>query len=525
MKEWLITWGDGQTTDMPVSNPPTDTAGASTDTQSFTHQFSHGHATYVLGAQALTDDDLTTTSKSVQVINSDPSFNPAQDINGPYEDGTYGLYIHPSLDGGANDPVTYDIQWGDGTPDTTCQGSADGKSVPTQYHQYLEEGVRLVTVTGFGAAQYTYVGTADSTPTITAPPEQAVASGQPVTINASFTGGVASDQWATFIDLHDGTGPHAGTASGTASGSLSFTLSSPVAPGSYQPTITLYDKGGTAAAVSSFTLDVWGVVIDKGEANDILIASSDGTQNLQPVTFYFPHPAGVGLTLTFGTTDATDDDLWPTDSPVPGSIPLIGGSSTSYSLSEAPSVSSATYWVGAIHGNETLNILQYKLSGQVSGTPPQLPPGTQPVPVTQPVASNNVTNLSVTLVLANDPNAMKTNVAVNEGTQQEWIVGQMVDLTANVTPAALGKNAKYSWGVPGNVLRNWTITPGTFTYRDYFTGAMTPVAQDQHTGAPVGLKPHDGASPPTGTAQKELMFFWVATKDDTNPDKYTIRRT
>ena len=510
VKEWLITWGDGQTTDMPVSNPPVDTAGASTDTQSFTHQYAHGDATYILGAQALTDDDLTTTSKSVQVINSDPNFNPGQDNNYVSEDGTYALHISPALDGGAHDPVTYDIQWGDGTADTTCQGSSDGMSVPTQYHQYLEEGWRLVTVTpSYGSVQNKYVGTADSTPTIAAPPEQAVASGQSLTINASFTGGATSDQWAAFIDLHDGTGPHAGTASGSASGSLAFNLPAPIAPGSYQPTITLYDKGGTAAAVSTFTLDVWGAVIDKGEANDLLLASSDGTQNPQPVTFYFPHPAGVGLTVTFGTTDAADDYLWPTDSPVPGSIPLIGGNSTSYSLSEAPSVSSATYWVGAINGNTKANVLQFKLSGQVTGTPPQLPPGTQPVPVTQPVVSGPASDGQLQILAESNPNGGQLGADVGD-VARNWMVGQMVDLKANfLAPGGFPSAAKFHWGVPisGGVLHNYnpTITPTI----------STPLRTDNG----LAVLPNNGVSSThNGLSQIEVIFFWTSTKDLVNPD-------
>jgi len=440
------------------------------------------------------------------VISSDPNFNPGQDNNGPYEDGTYALNISPALDGGAHDPVTYDIQWGDGTADTTCQGSSDGMSVPTQYHQYLEEGWRLVTVApSYGSVQNKYVGTADSWPTITPPPEQAVASGQSVTINASFTGGATSDQWATFIDLHDGTGPHAGTASGSASGSLSFNLSSPVAPGSYQPTITLYDKGGTAAAVSTFTLDVWGAVIDKGEANDILIASSDGTQNLQPVTFYFPHPAGVALNLTIDTSDAADDYLWSTDSPVSGSIPLIG----SFGLPEAPNVSSAKFWVGAINGNTTANVLHFTLAGQVSGTPPQLPPGTQPVPVSQPVRSNSTSNGQLQILAESNPNGGQIGADIGDVTRN-WLVGQMVDLKANfLAPWAFPTTAKFHCGVPisGGVLHNYNpnITP-TIT---------TPLRTDNG----LAVLPNNGVSSThNGVSQIEVIFFWTATKDMVNPD-------
>ncbi|HZL35622.1 MAG TPA: hypothetical protein VFC78_09960 [Tepidisphaeraceae bacterium] len=447
--------------------------------------------------QALTDDDLTTISKSVQVINSDPNFNPGQDNNYVSEDGTYALNISPALDGGAHDPVTYDVQWGDGTTDTTCQGSSDGMSVPTQYHQYLEEGWRLVTVTpSYGAVQNKYVGTADSTPTITAPPEQAVASGQSVTINASFTGGATSDQWATFIDLHDGTGPHAGTASGSASGSLSFNLSSPIAPGTYQPTITLYDKGGTAAAVSTFTLDVWGAVIDKGEANDVLMASSDGTQNLQPVWFYFPHPAGVALNLTIGTTDATDDYLWSSNSPVSGSTPTLGGSTTSFNLPEDATQSSVEYWVGAINGNTTANVLQFTLAGTVTSSP-QLPPGTQPVPTTQ-AASNKLSDGGVQIISKNDPNADKIGPDVT-GKTRDWLVGQLVDLTAVVTaPTVAGKKLKYHWDVPGYALRSFSTDPKT--------GGSVALA-DNNPGSAVG-------SSGTGITQSEIKFFWVYTAYD-----------
>ena len=162
----------------------------------------------------------------------------------------YALTTHAARDGGANDPVKYTIDWGDGTSPTTCQGSADGTSVPVQDHQYNEEGLRLVTVTpSYGSIQYTYVGTADASPTIAIPPEQAVAAGQSLSVSSSFTGGAADDQWVSFIDLGDGTGKHAGSVG--SGGSLSFNVAAPTAPGVYHPVITLYDKGGTAEATAT----------------------------------------------------------------------------------------------------------------------------------------------------------------------------------------------------------------------------------------------------------------------------------
>jgi hypothetical protein len=274
-----------------------------------------------------------------------------------------------------------------------------------------------------------------------------------------------------------------------------------------------------------FLTDVWSVQLDNGETNDLLIASSDGTQNVQRVKFNFPHPAGEALFLTITSSNPTQNVLWDTDTPIAGTdTPIIAqGTVATYNFNADPGTTSATFWDGATAGSITVGVLSFKLSG-ISDTEDSttdylaaMEAGAGTVPTTDPT-SNVASQVSLNI----KGSFGGSTGSVVTGSTQNVMVGDEVDVAAAVVgPASIVSRLKYQWTVPGNVLYDWGPKAGTVSYADVFAaGAVTTTSDPQVQSATTSFgETHvDATGLKSGSEQVAAEFFWVTTANGTAPD-------
>jgi hypothetical protein len=411
VSEFLVDWGDG-TVD-PVAIP---TPSAGNDSQSFTHAFANPQ-TYNVTVTAVVADGVQQWTHSITATGTYPEIGETitvDSVSGSEGADNAAVAFHDNNSGSM--AVDYSVNWGDGTADSTvsCVPGADS---PDTYHNYAHAGVYLVTVSGNGDVGYQSAYIGRHTPTVTTA-EQVVGAGSGATVSATFADLAAEPNAQAFIDWGDGAGPHAATVTnnGDGTGTITATLPASLAPGAYAATFTLcplgqgadtdgYQGDSIATATATFTLDVWGGSLGSGSSADVLAASATGTQNLQPITFYYPRPSGQAMNVTITSSDAADNDLWTSDFPSPGDTPALGGSISSHTFYIAPGDPSyQTFYVGALHGNTTYDALNYSITGardDADSTEP-LPTGcTSGVPATAGV-SNSASDIGIQFDVVED---------------------------------------------------------------------------------------------------------------------------
>jgi PKD repeat protein len=176
-------------------------------------------------------------------VNHPPSAAPG----GPYS-GTEGATVDFDGSGSSDpdgDPLGYAWSFGDG-------GSATGVAPA---HTYVGAGSYTVTLRvtdthGASSSATTTATIANLSPVVSAGPNQVVAAGSPVTLNASFTDGATDGPWSYAVDWADGSAQSTGSA----------TPSTPIAPshvyasgGTYTVRVSVTDK---FSATGSGTLTV-----------------------------------------------------------------------------------------------------------------------------------------------------------------------------------------------------------------------------------------------------------------------------
>jgi PKD repeat protein len=176
-------------------------------------------------------------------VNHPPTAAPG----GPYS-GTEGATVGFDGSGSSDpdgDPLGYAWSFGDG-------GSATAVS-PS--HTYASAGSYTVTLTvtdthGASSSATTTATIANLSPVVNAGPNQVVAAGSPVTLNASFTDGANDGPWSYAVDWGDGSAQTTGSSA----------PSTPIAPshvyasgGTYTVRVSVTDKFG---ATGSGTLTV-----------------------------------------------------------------------------------------------------------------------------------------------------------------------------------------------------------------------------------------------------------------------------
>jgi hypothetical protein len=238
------------------------------------------------------------------------------------------------------------------------------------------------------------------------------------------------------------------------------------------------------------------VALGDGSANQILQASSDGTQNLVPLHVSVPPglPTGTQVILTAGAPNEVD--VWDSSDPQTGDAPLLGGTGDTSTTTWTVGTDSipSTLYLGATAGSAAVGDIVFTLAATLpatySGT-------TVPSSTTQPASA-----ISVQIQTENAPNGGNTGDDWT-GKTENWLAGQMVDLKAIVSgPPALTANLTYNWSVAGDTLYSYPLTTGA-----------TQVT-------PTGLAADNGGH--TGTSDLEVRFFWVSTSVNPEPDKIQL---
>src|SRR5205807_10013538 len=95
---------------------------------------------------------------------------------------------------------------------------------------------------------------------------------------------------------------------------------------------------------------------------------------------------------------------------------------------------------------------------------------------------------------------------------RDWLVGQMVDLTAVISgPAHVADNATFNWTPPGNILRDYAIGATS--------AVAVPVTNDD--GGYGSTASHQ--EPRTGYHMSQIRYFWVSTTaTPPGPDEDTV---
>jgi hypothetical protein len=587
VQEWYISWGDGTSQTVgsigsagALSDPTGPVSDAtSTDHQTFTHTYSSDHpsAYYPINIDAITDENVYSHYFGLLVNNPvDPyasdnlgvsAYN-AIESDSSWEGGILDGFPDAALSIGVFTAGSFIVNWGDGTPDSDPfnLSPGDNSNENPAPHDYRVAGIYFVTVTETPSDTTTYpdklVGHAlvevfPSGPQITPPPSQFADLGQKLGITLPDVG-VESDE-NPFPGMGDSLDPLFGVFAwedGTAPQLVPATdesvdLSNVLVPThltSYGQTNGLgagvsvyngnasypdyyqwnYDDGYPANwqggdAGTSFQVYVWTVVLGDGSDNDLLIGSPDGTQNLQPVEFYFPHPDGEALDLTITTTDDTDNEVWDTPTPGPDDTPVLGDGATSYTLSEGPDVSSATLWASDVTGNTTADVFQVKLSASMdteNSTSDYLEKEEEQdadsVPAELPVKSNGGSDVTVHIQYQYWTPGSGANYVENPSPfgVNKVMVGDAISLKAVVIgpllTLSLLNNLQYQWDVQGNVLYDWAPVSGTNSYKDAFAaGAPTPYSAPDMSTSSIPFEFEN--APGVGRNQVAAKFFWVTT--------------
>jgi hypothetical protein len=214
---------------------------------------------------------------------------------------------------------------------------------------------------------------------------------------------------------------------------------------------------------TTFKVYVWGVTIGDGTIDDLLVASPDGKENLQPVSLYFPHPDGEALDMTLTTTDAAQDDVWGTDSsgnpdfttPVLGSV--NGTDVSSYSFSVAPNdPMGKSFLVGDVTGSTVYDVLGFTMAGEDDSDDSagvykaEEAAGDFADTGCSAPSNNNASNGQVTIIAKTGKNGNDLQGSDVTGQIRDWLVGVKVILQVGWTGPQI--DSTISWHVPGDVL-------------------------------------------------------------------------
>ncbi len=235
------------------------------------------------------------------------------------------------------------------------------------------------------------------------------------------------------------------------------------------------------------------ITLGNDTEDQVLQGSSSGTMDMVPLNLVVPGgpvdgsgtlPDGTQITLS--TSAPNEVDVWNSDDPQSVDTPLLGGSGQTSSVTWTVGTDTipSTLWVGATQGSASLGDIVFTLAIMAPGSS---------TPVTQ-ASTQPATAVKVQIIAENDPNNAGIQGNDIAGQTNNWMVGQMVELQAQVQgPAAWLNNLKYNWSVPGNTLMEWN--------------------QSGSTASNVPLQANF-ATNNTGTQDQSIQFFWLTTGGD-----------
>lgn len=398
------------------------------------------------------------------------------------------------------------INWGDGNSSPATLSSQGGGSFLVQgSYTYAEEGFYTITVTANDAGGSTAipktVGVEVQDAPISLTPQGVGAIEQVptdtmtiATLNDTNTSNIdASDFQGTF-QCSDGT-----------SGQLSFVNTGPgtfavLIPGdtfsdegTFTVSYSVTDHGASASNATQIAVAEGAMGVSLGAS--ALQGSSDGTQNLVPLTVTTHYEPAATWSLSLTASGANEVDVWQTPNPGPGDTPLLGlvnGSVVSSVYWPAGSTPPSMLYVGAYHGSEAVGDIQFALAEGEPDAPSNTAssqPGTAVVPY---------------IHSAEDPNGDNMKDLTNQ--TRNLLVGQIVhDAVYLDAPAAWKGTATYKWANPPGVT--------LYSYSPLSSAPPSP-SSSVDLADDNGALPNGG--PHTGLTQQEIQFFWV-TVPSTDP--------
>jgi fibronectin type 3 domain-containing protein len=552
VSSWVVSWGDGAIQTYTSSDSSTDGSDSnttSTDTKSFTHTYADApNYDYNVAITAVTDENVyqagTVAAATTDVSWSSDTLAPGTASSSPT------LYPTP-IDGLADAEVTlsgassggYDVNWGDGSSDTTF--SSSDSDVVSPARAYSQAGTYVVTITetpdgGGTLTGHAFMPIAAGAPTMPTISDQVLSAGAALGITEAVSAASGDPLFATIV-FDNGTAPRAVPITDGAIDLSAVDVPSNFVGDQASDGISTFVNAFNAAAQGvvkqqGFTTDAWNAAIGNGASDDLLWASSDGTQSVQPVVFSFPRPTGgSNLSVTITSTDLSEDVLWATPTPSSGDTPLLGGASSpsNYTFTLTPDQTAVTFGAAALVGDMAANVDSYRAAAV-----PTI--GADAVVA----ATQSVSNAEFSIHLVENPNLATpssplagSNLNVTDQVNKpptDWVVGQVATLNVVfVDPQNSNPNhpPKYFWDVKGPALFNWGWEAGQLQYSST-KGAqpITPVPESQWQSSSQSIEDNNTENVALGgntlgKRQKKVAFFWRSTDDGVNPSTYVITAT
>jgi hypothetical protein len=250
--------------------------------------------------------------------------------------------------------------------------------------------------------------------------------------------------------------------------------------GNYPMQINVSDFGGSVAPTVLSTCSVAEGTMGVSLQSNVIQGSTDGTQNLDPLTLttHFEPTASWSLVLSQG--DAAKVDVWTMPNPGPSDQPLLGlvngniVASTSWASSESVP---PTLYVGAYHGSSVVGDILFAFT--------ESEPSTQPTTV----ISSPATAVMLNTLTATDHSDTSNKVVATQAlpTRDLYVAEDPNSLTATVDLAATfdpsndgaialwkveGASAAPASGNFGNANPEITLTPTDGNYDYTIQGGM-----------------------------------------------------
>jgi uncharacterized repeat protein (TIGR03803 family) len=480
-----VTWGDG-------SEPTTFTMNAPGTITPQAHTYaSPGTEPVTMNIAAANGDALNEQGFDI-VVAAAPSITVTPPADQPATAGAaHSFALGSFAETNATGPYTVDVNWGDGTADTTFTANAAGTIAP-QSHTYAAAGSDTVSVSvtdADGVTSNTATFTANPASITVTPasssPQQATAGTTQVFNLGSFAETNATAPYS--VDVSWGDGSADSTFTQNAPGAISSDIHTYSSSGTDNVSVTVTDANGVTSTGGGFTVDV--------------------------------APAPVSITVT-----------------APADQSATAGQSQSFSLgSFTESNATAPYSVDVAWGDGTADTT-FTMNGAGTITPQShtyADAGTPQVSVTVTDSANHTSNTAT--FTANVANPASLSVTPPSDQDATTGVAESFDLgTLSESNATAPYSIDVSWG-DGTADTTFTVNaPGTLPGEDHtyasdgsYTVSVTATDAANHASSPatfnvtsespsLAVTPPSNQSATAGQSQSFNLGSFTAT-DDSGP--------
>jgi hypothetical protein len=502
-----IDWGDGHTTDATFSAVPGQ-PGTFNILGSHTYAEEQGYDMVIAATDVGGSSD--TSSNMFDVADAPISLSAADQVNATEGITTPMVTVATLTDTNPNASAAdftnnVMINWGNGnsSPAALAPGAQPGTFLVQGSNLYAEEGQYTITVTandvGGSVADpvNNYADVQDAPISLTPTPvgvfEQLPTGDMNIaTLVDTNTQNIDATDFNGTVNYGDNTG---GNLSFNALGGGLFSVIAPTHTytdeGVYAATYTVTDIGQAPPASNYTSIAVAEGAMSVSLASNFIASSSDGTQNLVPMTITTHNEPTASWALALQQGDSAKVDVWDTANPGPNDTPLLGlvNGTIVTTTAWAPGVPvPTTLYVGAYHGSSVIGDVLFALTES------------EPTAPSTSVTSSPATVASADLNIDADnndglglPDQSATEEAINEDPTQpgkEVLIDDGTLTPASYTPVTLDLSGVDS-------------TDGTVAFN--YGSAFQLFAPDGTL-----VNPNQGYSPSqfgfTSTASQEVVF-------------------